>query len=171
MSVVARRTRPATLTRAWVVRCHPDAGGRTSGPNPASGLPTPGGVRRNHPCAPDDPDDGADHAAVHRLEARDDDQSLSAAPPYRRPSIPCPPPLRQSPASLGVDPATGLSADEVRSRLASHGANRLAGGKKEPAWRAFLRQYEDFMQVILLAAALVNQLVTGTPAPRSCWPA
>ena len=34
-------------------------------------------------------------------------------------------------------------------------------GKKEPGWRAFLRQYEDFMQVILLAAALVNQLVTG----------
>jgi Ca2+-transporting ATPase len=37
---------------------------------------------------------------------------------------------------------------------------RQAGGKKEPAWRAFVRQYEDFMQVILLAAALVNQLVT-----------
>jgi Ca2+-transporting ATPase len=62
---------------------------------------------------------------------------------------------------LGVDPTTGLSADEVRSRLASHGANRLAAGKKEPAWRGFVRQYEDFMQVILLAAALVNQLVTG----------
>ena len=62
---------------------------------------------------------------------------------------------------LGVDPATGLSADEVRSRLASYGANRLAAGKKEPAWRGFVRQYEDFMQVILLAAALVNQLVTG----------
>jgi magnesium-transporting ATPase (P-type) len=37
---------------------------------------------------------------------------------------------------------------------------RQAGGQKEPAWRAFVRQYEDFMQVILLAAALVNQLVT-----------
>ncbi len=62
---------------------------------------------------------------------------------------------------LGVDPAVGLSAEEVRSRLASHGANRLAAGKKEPPWRAFLRQYEDFMQVILLAAAAVNQIVTG----------
>src|SRR4029078_11733038 len=62
---------------------------------------------------------------------------------------------------LGVDPAVGLSAEEVRTRLASHGANRLAAGKKEPGWRAFLRQYEDFMQVILLAAAAVNQLVTG----------
>ena len=62
---------------------------------------------------------------------------------------------------LGVDPARGLSAEEARSRLQSHGPNRLAGGKKETGWRAFLRQYEDFMQVILLGAALVNQLVTG----------
>jgi P-type Ca2+ transporter type 2C len=61
---------------------------------------------------------------------------------------------------LGVDPASGLSAEEARSRLSSHGANRLAAGKQEPAWRAFLRQYEDFMQLILLAAALVNQVVT-----------
>ena len=61
---------------------------------------------------------------------------------------------------LDVDPASGLSADEAAKRLASNGPNRLTAGKKEPAWRAFLRQYEDFMQVILLGAALVNQLVT-----------
>jgi P-type Ca2+ transporter type 2C len=61
---------------------------------------------------------------------------------------------------LGVDPATGLSADEARSRLATHGPNQLTGGKREPAWRAFVRQYEDFMQIVLLAAALANQLVT-----------
>ncbi|MET0525943.1 MAG: HAD-IC family P-type ATPase, partial [Nocardioides sp.] len=63
--------------------------------------------------------------------------------------------------AIGVDPIRGLSAEEARSRLESHGANRLAGSKKEPGWRAFLRQYEDFMQVILLAAAVVNQVVTG----------
>ncbi|GAA1793117.1 cation-transporting P-type ATPase [Nocardioides hankookensis] len=63
-------------------------------------------------------------------------------------------------ASLGVDVAQGLSAAEAASRLASLGPNALAGGKQEPAWRAFLRQYEDFMQLVLLAAALVNQLVT-----------
>ncbi|HET8960777.1 HAD-IC family P-type ATPase, partial [Nocardioides sp.] len=62
---------------------------------------------------------------------------------------------------LGVDLGRGLSAQEAGSRLASHGANRLTGGKKEPGWRAFLRQYEDFMQVVLLVAAAVNQLVTG----------
>ncbi|MGH3308867.1 MAG: cation-transporting P-type ATPase, partial [Nocardioides sp.] len=62
---------------------------------------------------------------------------------------------------LGVDLSRGLSVEEAGSRLASHGANRLTGGKKEPGWRAFLRQYEDFMQVVLLVAAGVNQLVTG----------
>src|SRR5687768_3130215 len=62
---------------------------------------------------------------------------------------------------LGVDPDRGLSAEEAASRLASHGPNRLTGGKTEPGWRAFLRQYEDFMQVILLVAALVNQVITG----------
>ncbi len=62
---------------------------------------------------------------------------------------------------LGVDPAQGLSATEASSRLSSYGANRLTEGKKEPGWRAFLRQYEDFMQLVLLVAALLNQIVTG----------
>src|SRR3954468_165603 len=63
-------------------------------------------------------------------------------------------------AGLGVDPSSGLSAAEAASRLASHGPNQLAAGKKEPGWRAFLRQYQDFMQLILLGAAIVNQVVT-----------
>ena len=63
--------------------------------------------------------------------------------------------------NLDVDPAQGLTAGEAASRLASHGPNRLAAGKKEPGWRAFVRQYEDFMQVVLLVAAFVNQVVTG----------
>ena len=62
---------------------------------------------------------------------------------------------------LGVEPESGLSAEEAQARLASHGPNRLAAGKKEPGWRAFLRQYEDFMQIVLLAAAVVNLIVTG----------
>jgi len=63
--------------------------------------------------------------------------------------------------SLGVDPARGLSAAEAEARLASTGPNRLAEGAKESGFRAFLRQYQDFMQLVLLVAALTNQLVTG----------
>jgi P-type Ca2+ transporter type 2C len=62
---------------------------------------------------------------------------------------------------LGVQPERGLSVEEARSRLQSHGPNRLAGAKKESGLQAFLRQYRDFMQLILLAAALINLVVTG----------
>jgi len=63
--------------------------------------------------------------------------------------------------SLGVDVAHGLSRAEAASRLEAHGPNRLAGGKKESGFQAFLRQYRDFMQIVLLVAAVVNLLVTG----------
>jgi P-type Ca2+ transporter type 2C len=62
---------------------------------------------------------------------------------------------------LGVEPERGLGADEARRRLESQGPNRLAGGKKESGLQAFLRQYRDFMQIILLAAAILNLVVTG----------
>ena len=64
-------------------------------------------------------------------------------------------------AALGVVPATGLSEQEAAARLGRVGPNRLDEGSTEPGWRAFLRQYQDFMQVILLVAAIVNQIVTG----------
>jgi len=63
--------------------------------------------------------------------------------------------------ALGVDPEQGLSSAQVQERLASTGPNRLAEGKTESGYRAFLRQYEDFMQWVLLGAAVVNQIVTG----------
>ena len=62
---------------------------------------------------------------------------------------------------LGVDVAVGLSQAEAASRLQSNGPNKLAGGKKESGFQAFLRQYQDFMQIVLLVAAVVNLIVTG----------
>jgi P-type Ca2+ transporter type 2C len=61
---------------------------------------------------------------------------------------------------LGVDPAKGLSASEAADRLRTEGPNKLAGAKKESGFKAFVRQYQDFMQIILLGAAIVNALVT-----------
>jgi Ca2+-transporting ATPase len=63
-------------------------------------------------------------------------------------------------SDLGVVPEQGLGAGEAAERLRTHGPNRLAGAKKESAFHAFLRQYQDFMQIILLGAAVVNALVT-----------
>jgi P-type Ca2+ transporter type 2C len=65
---------------------------------------------------------------------------------------------------LEVDLERGLSDDEVQERLQGYGPNQLAGSKKESGFQAFLRQYEDFMQIILLAAAVINQIVTGDTA-------
>jgi Ca2+-transporting ATPase len=57
---------------------------------------------------------------------------------------------------LGVDPAVGLAPDEVERRRAKYGANKLAEAKKEPGWHAFLRQYQDLMQLVLVGAAVVS---------------
>ena len=62
---------------------------------------------------------------------------------------------------LGVDPAKGLSTAEAKQRVQQVGPNKLAAKKKEPGWQAFLRQYKDFMQILLVAAAIINQIFTG----------
>jgi P-type Ca2+ transporter type 2C len=62
---------------------------------------------------------------------------------------------------LQVDRTKGLSAAEAQQRLQKYGPNQLAEKKKESGWQAFLRQYQDLMQIVLLVAALINQIFTG----------
>jgi P-type Ca2+ transporter type 2C len=57
---------------------------------------------------------------------------------------------------LDVDPAVGLSASEVAQRRERYGSNKLAEEAKEPAWQAWLRQYRDLMQLVLVGAAVVS---------------
>ena len=59
-------------------------------------------------------------------------------------------------AQLGVDSASGLDPAEIARRLAEYGPNKLAEAEKEPGWHAFLRQYRDLMQYVLLGAAIVS---------------
>ena len=61
---------------------------------------------------------------------------------------------------LQVDPAKGLSSAEAQQRLQKYGQNILAGKQKETGLQAFMRQYRDFMQILLLGAAVVNQVFT-----------
>ncbi|HFE67114.1 MAG TPA: ATPase, partial [Chloroflexi bacterium] len=61
---------------------------------------------------------------------------------------------------LQVDTAVGLTPAEVQQRQQQYGVNKLAEGKTESTWQAWLRQYKDFMQIILLAAA-VGSLIIG----------
>jgi P-type Ca2+ transporter type 2C len=67
---------------------------------------------------------------------------------------------------LGVDPGSGLSAAEAASRLASVGPNKFTETAVEPRWRAFVRQYRDPMQIVLLVAGIgslypLKELGTG----------
>ena len=67
---------------------------------------------------------------------------------------------------LRVSPATGLSGAEAASRMASVGPNRFATAAVEPRWRAFVRQYRDPMQIVLLVAGIgslypLKELGTG----------
>ena len=57
---------------------------------------------------------------------------------------------------LGVEVSRGLDAAEIVRRRAQVGPNKLVEAKKEPGWRAFLRQYRDLMQLVLLGAAIVS---------------
>ena len=68
--------------------------------------------------------------------------------------------------ALGVDPATGLSSEEAAVRLAATGPNALPEEKPRPGWRRFLDQYRSYMQVILVAAAVVSLFIEewGTAA-------
>lgn len=68
--------------------------------------------------------------------------------------------------SEGVDGQRGLSSAEVAARAERFGPNTFAAGQSEPRWRAFLRQYADPMQLVLLAAGIgslypLKQLGTG----------
>src|SRR4030095_14786142 len=62
-------------------------------------------------------------------------------------------------AAQGVDPATGLTDAEVESRRATFGPNKFAEAPKEPRLRAFLRQYKDPMQIVLLVAGIVSMFL------------
>src|SRR4051812_31249655 len=64
--------------------------------------------------------------------------------------------------NLQVDPAKGLTSAEAAQRLQKYGPNQLAGKQKESGFQAFLRQYGDFMQILLLATAAINQIFTGS---------
>ena len=76
-------------------------------------------------------------------------------------------------AALGVDVATGLSAQEAASRLAQNGPNELRAKPRIPTWRRVLAQFQDPLIYLLLAAvtvALVAWWVEGTDAQGRGWP-
>jgi len=65
-------------------------------------------------------------------------------------------PPEQVAEQLQVDVSSGLSATEAEQRRQRYGANRFAEAATEPRWRAFVRQYRDLMQIVLLVAGILS---------------
>ncbi|MCE4540293.1 cation-translocating P-type ATPase [Pelomonas sp. P7] len=53
----------------------------------------------------------------------------------------------------------GLHEDDAATRRQRHGSNAIAGTDKVSAWRLLLRQFTDFMILVLIAAAGVSALL------------
>jgi Ca2+-transporting ATPase len=55
-----------------------------------------------------------------------------------------------------VDSNAGLSKDEVAKRAQQYGPNAFTAAKKDSRFQAFLRQYQDPMQIVLLVAGIIT---------------
>ena len=64
----------------------------------------------------------------------------------------------------GVTVERGLTQAEADARRAKYGPNKFAEPPKEPRWQAFLRQYRDPMQIVLLAAGVLSLFLPGQVA-------
>lgn len=72
-------------------------------------------------------------------------------------------------AALQTDPARGLSAQEAARRLAQDGPNQLHTKPPPPAWRRLLKQFQDPL-IYLLMAAIVVTLLAWLIEGRVGWP-
>src|SRR5436190_20132929 len=63
-----------------------------------------------------------------------------------------------------VNPEVGLSDADVEKRRSQYGPNKFAEAKKEPRWQAFVRQYRDPMQIVLLVAGIVSMFLPDQQA-------
>src|SRR6476660_167187 len=60
---------------------------------------------------------------------------------------------------LDVDPVRGLTEMEAKRRLETSGPNALAQEQPQPIWKQFLKHYRDYMQIVLVVAAIVSLLI------------
>src|ERR1044072_8216614 len=59
-------------------------------------------------------------------------------------------------SKLGVERSSGLTSAEASKRLQTYGPNKFAEATPEPRWHAFVRQYQDPMQIVLLVAGIAS---------------
>jgi Ca2+-transporting ATPase len=60
---------------------------------------------------------------------------------------------------LKTDPVAGLTTDEAVRRITEFGANKLEEKKNTPFIVKFLRQFKDFMIIVLILAAIISGVI------------
>ena len=61
--------------------------------------------------------------------------------------------------NLRTNQTTGITEEEAKKRLEEYGENKLADKKKESLWIRFLKQFNDFMIIILIIASIISAVV------------
>ncbi len=67
--------------------------------------------------------------------------------------------IQEALRAQGVDAARGLSQAEAGSHLKQFGPNKFAEARKVPGYVAFLNQYRDPMQIVLVVAAIISLVI------------
>ena len=66
-------------------------------------------------------------------------------------------------ADLASDATAGLTPDRAADLLAERGLNELTAQERDPAWRMFVAQFNDFMIWVLMAAAIFSAIEGQMP--------
>lgn len=62
---------------------------------------------------------------------------------------------------LGVDQKHGLSEEEAKKRQEKYGKNKLKDKPKESIFVRFVKQFNDFMIIILIIASIISAMVSN----------
>ncbi len=67
--------------------------------------------------------------------------------------------IQEAAGALGTDTATGLRSAEAEARLAQYGPNELAERPRPGFWQLLLGQFNNFLVIILIIAAVLSLLL------------
>ena len=60
---------------------------------------------------------------------------------------------------LRTNQKEGITQEEAGKRLEEYGENKLADKKRESLWIRFIKQFNDFMIIILMIASIISAVV------------
>ena len=74
--------------------------------------------------------------------------------------------VRETCERLKTNSVNGLTKDEVEERIKKYGENKLTEKKKESILVKFIKQFNDFMIIILIIASIVSAAISTIPSEK-----